>query len=110
MKKFSVVLFVIVLLSNTSLVKAQSACCGLDILGGMLLESGIYGGYGAQQFSATGFNDYIKVYNDIDIIITYLPNGAIVNIQESNDCYEEYKIRKPHLILKKKFPDPLIII
>lgn len=64
MKKFSVVLFVIVLLSNTSLVKAQSACCGLDILGGMLLESGIYGGYGAQQFSAKGFNDYIKVYND----------------------------------------------
>ena len=41
---------------------------------------------------------YIKVYDAIDIILTYLPNGAIVNIQESNDCYEEYKIRKPHLI------------
>lgn len=64
MKNFSVVLFVLVLLSNTSLVKAQSACCGLDILGGMLLESGVYGGYGIQQFSAKGFNDYIKIYND----------------------------------------------
>lgn len=64
MKKASVVLFVFVLLSNTYLIKAQSACCGLDIVGGMLLESGIYGGYGIQQFSATGFNDYIKVYNE----------------------------------------------
>jgi len=64
MKKFSVVLLVFILFSSSSLIKAQSACCGLDIVGGMLLESGIYGGYGAQQFSAKGLNDYIKVYND----------------------------------------------
>jgi len=64
MKKFSVALLVFILFSSSSLIKAQSACCGLDIIGGMLLESGIYGGYGAQQFSAKGLNDYIKVYND----------------------------------------------
>lgn len=64
MKNASVVLFVFVLFLSSSLIKAQSACCGLDIVGGMLLESGIYGGYGIQQFSATGFNDYIKVYNE----------------------------------------------
>jgi hypothetical protein len=64
MKKISVVLLVFILFSSSSLIKAQSACCGLDVIGGMLLESGIYGGYGAQQFSATGFNDFIKVYNE----------------------------------------------
>ncbi len=41
---------------------------------------------------------YIKLYDTIDLILTYLPNGAFINIQESNDCYEEYKISKPHLI------------
>jgi hypothetical protein len=64
MKNFSVVLFTFVLFLNSSFIKAQSACCGLDMIGGMLLESGIYGGYVAQQFSAAGFNEYIKVYNN----------------------------------------------
>lgn len=63
MKKSSMVLVVLILLTCSSFIKAQSACCGLDILGGMLLESGVTGGYGFQQYQATGFNDYIKVYN-----------------------------------------------
>jgi len=63
MKKTSLVLVVVTMLTCSNFIKAQSACCGLDILGGMLLESGVSGGYGFQQFSATGLNDYIKVYN-----------------------------------------------
>jgi hypothetical protein len=63
MKKFSIILIVFMLFSISSLITAQSACCGLDIVGGMLLESGVYGGYGAQQFSATGFNGLVKNYN-----------------------------------------------
>jgi hypothetical protein len=63
MKKFSMVVVVLVLLTYSSFIKAQSACCGLDILTGMLFESGVSGGYGFQQFQATGLNDYIKVYN-----------------------------------------------
>ncbi len=60
MKNFSVVLFALLVFSNSSLIKAQSACCGLDFMAGMLLESGIYGGYGAQQFSAAGLNGIVK--------------------------------------------------
>lgn len=58
--------FIVVFLFTffTPIIKAQSACCGLDFLGGMLLESGVSGGYGVQQFSAAGFNEYIRVYND----------------------------------------------
>lgn len=62
MKKLSVVLVALVLSVNSSFVKAQS-CCGLDYAAGMLLESGVYGGYGVQTFQPTGLNDYIKVYN-----------------------------------------------
>jgi hypothetical protein len=56
------VVFFFFLTVNRSFAQA-SACCGLDVMAGMLLQSGVHGGYGVQQFSATGFNDYIKVYN-----------------------------------------------
>jgi hypothetical protein len=58
-----VVLIALVLFLSSSLINAQSACCGLDILGGMLLESGVYGGYGAQQFTAKGLNGLVNNYN-----------------------------------------------
>lgn len=64
MKKASIILVVFLVLINFSFVNAQSACCGLDVMAGMLLESGVYGGYGVQQFSAAGLNDYIKHYNE----------------------------------------------
>ncbi|MEO8232361.1 MAG: hypothetical protein ABI638_08755 [Ignavibacteriota bacterium] len=65
MKKLSTVLVVsLIFISSSSSLFAQSACCGLDYLAGVLLQSGVSFGYGAQQFSATGLNDYIKVYND----------------------------------------------
>lgn len=64
MKKASGVLVMFLVLTNFSFINGQSACCGLDVMAGLLLESGVYGGYGVQQFSATGFNDYIKHYNE----------------------------------------------
>lgn len=65
MKKLFIVLFVsVIFLGSSNLMAQGSACCGLDYMAGFLLESGVYGGYGIQQFSAKGFNDYIKVYND----------------------------------------------
>jgi hypothetical protein len=98
MKNFSVVLFALVVLFNSSSIKAQSACFGLDFLAGMLLESGVYGGYGAQQFSATGFNDYIKVYNNNRPALTkrmdefgfaqgWRAGATILNVQDDHMLY-----------------------
>lgn len=98
MKKFSTALFVFVLFLNSSNINAQSACCGLDILGGMLLESGVYGGYGAQQFSAAGFNDYIKIYNQNRPLLTkqmdefgfahgWRVGANLLNVQDDNMLY-----------------------
>lgn len=42
---------------------AQDDCCGIGSLFGSLLRSGISGGYGIQQYSAEGWNNYISVYN-----------------------------------------------
>ncbi|MFZ1517662.1 MAG: hypothetical protein WAU11_02745 [Ignavibacteriaceae bacterium] len=98
MKKISIVFFVFVMFFNSSFNHAQSACCGLDMIGGMLLESGIYGGYGVQQFSATGFNDYIKVYNQNRPLLTkqmdefgmaqgWRVGANVLQIQDDNILY-----------------------
>ncbi len=63
MKKLSTTIFLFFLFANASSVSAQS-CCGLDFLTGAILQSGINFGYGVQQFSAEGLNNYIKVYNN----------------------------------------------
>lgn len=98
MKNFSVFLFVLILFSGPSLFAQGSACCGLDYMAGFLLESGVYGGYGVQQFSATGFNDYIKVYNNNRPALTkkmdefgfvhgWRVGANILNIQDDNMLY-----------------------
>ncbi|MBP6234504.1 MAG: hypothetical protein KA536_00115 [Saprospiraceae bacterium] len=45
-----------------------------------------------------GGGSHIRIYDIIDIILTYLPKGAFINIQESNDCYDRYKRDQQHLI------------
>lgn len=97
MKKFSTALFVFVLFLNSSNINAQSACCGLDILGGMLLESGVSGGYGAQQFSATGLNGIVKTLNSQSSVTKNMDEfgfahgwrvGAnLLNVQDDNMLY-----------------------
>ncbi|MDY0081987.1 MAG: hypothetical protein RBR74_02275 [Ignavibacteriaceae bacterium] len=63
MKSATIVLALFFVLNFSTLTNAQ-VCCGIDAIAGMLLQSGVYGGYGVQQFSAAGFNDYIKHYNE----------------------------------------------
>lgn len=39
---------------------AQDDCCGMGSIFSSLLQSGIFGGYGFQQYSAKGWNDYVS--------------------------------------------------
>lgn len=52
--------FIIVPILN---LKAQDECCGLGSIMGMLVQTGVSGGYGIQNFNAEGLNHYIDVYN-----------------------------------------------
>lgn len=53
------ILLVLLIINSYTLLNAQSFGFGcLGFVGG-------YGGYNVQSFDADGFNDYIKVYNDI---------------------------------------------
>jgi hypothetical protein len=56
------VLFTLGLFLTAPKIDAQE-CCGMEYCVGFVLYSGVNGGYGVQQYSATGFNDYIKYYN-----------------------------------------------
>jgi len=59
--KLVIVLFISVLsFSSSTLLKAQSDCCGLGSLFQNMVQSGVFGGYGMQQYSAKGLNDVIK--------------------------------------------------
>ena len=65
MKKLlsKICLSVIILITFSSSIRAQDDCCGVGSIMGMLFNSGIYGGYGIQMYSAEGLNHYIDVYN-----------------------------------------------
>jgi len=39
---------------------AQNDCCGMGSIFSSIMQSGIFGGYGIQQYSAEGWNDYIS--------------------------------------------------
>ncbi len=66
MKSSFTAFFLFLFLSQSLLTKtnAQDDCCGLGSMVSMVLYSGIHGGYGFQQFSAEGFNNYIKAFNE----------------------------------------------
>jgi hypothetical protein len=58
--KIVIVLFISVFsLSNSTLLKAQNDCCGLGSIFQNIVQSGIFGGYGMQQFSAKGLNEVL---------------------------------------------------
>jgi len=65
MKKSIAILFIFILVS-ISLTKtyAQDDCFGLGSIFSSILYSGIHGGYGFQQFSAEGFNNSNKAFNE----------------------------------------------
>ena len=43
--------------------EAQDECCGLGSIMGMLVQTGISGGYGIQNYNAEGLNQYINIFN-----------------------------------------------
>jgi len=58
--KLVIVLFISVFsFSSTTLLKAQSDCCGLGSIFQNIVQSGIFGGYGMQQYSAKGLNEVL---------------------------------------------------
>ncbi len=98
MKKLTAVLFVLLVSFNSSTFAQGSACCGLDYMAGFLLESGVFGGYGVQQYTAKGFNDYIKVYNNNRPALTremddfgfahgWRAGANVLNMQDGNMLY-----------------------
>ena len=59
----SILLIPIVFLFFSFNVFAQDDCCGFGSVFGSLLQSGIFGGYGIQQYSPKGLNDFLADYN-----------------------------------------------
>jgi len=58
--KLVIILFISVFsVSNSTLLKAQSDCCGLGSIFQDMVQSGIFGGYGMQQYSAKGLNEVL---------------------------------------------------
>lgn len=49
-------LFSCIIILNSSPILAQDDCCGMGSIFSSLLQSGIFGGYGFQQYSAEGLN------------------------------------------------------
>lgn len=60
MNKFLALSSVILLLLGAIPSKAQNDCCGMGNIFSSLLSSGIFGGYGFQQYSAKGLNGLIS--------------------------------------------------
>lgn len=61
-RKILLILTTITLLWNIP--STAQTCCGAEYCVGLVLYSGVFGGYGIQQYSAEGLNDYIKYYNN----------------------------------------------
>ena len=62
----SVLILVSFLIISSFPVKAQDDCCGIGTIFSSLVQSGIYGGYGMQQYSAEGLNDVIHSTPGLD--------------------------------------------
>lgn len=60
MKKIYIFITGILILINANRSNAQDDCCGMGSIFSSLLSSGIFGGYGFQQYSAEGLNGLIE--------------------------------------------------
>lgn len=63
-KLITVLVAIVFIISSTITLKAQNDCCGLGSIFQSLVQSGIYGGYGIQQYSAEGLNYYYENDNN----------------------------------------------
>jgi hypothetical protein len=58
-KLFTIFFGVLIFFSYSNTLKAQNDCCGLGSIFQSMVQSGLFGGYGMQQFSAKGLNEVI---------------------------------------------------
>lgn len=81
---------VVTIISQSSL-KAQDDCCGMGSIFSSLLQSGIFGGYGIQQYSAAGWNDIIQNtpglaenFKDFGFAHGWMVGANIIQIRHEN--------------------------
>ena len=93
MKKDSLILCAVILIFlGISTSKAQDDCCGLGSIFSSVLQSGIFGGYGFQQYSAEGWNDYVSTYlesqnvsyDDFGFAHGWLVGANLIQLREEN--------------------------
>lgn len=58
-KLFTIFFAVIIFFTYSNSLKAQNDCCGLGSIFQSMVQSGIFGGYGLQQYSAKGLNEVL---------------------------------------------------
>jgi hypothetical protein len=61
-KNFLILFAGLIIFLNTVQSNAQNDCCGFGNIFSSLLSSGIFGGYGFQQYSAEGLNNYVTEF------------------------------------------------
>jgi hypothetical protein len=66
MKKFVLLCTGILIILFTIHIKAQDDCCGMGSIFSSILGSGVFGGYGFQQYSAEGLNGLITANPILD--------------------------------------------
>jgi hypothetical protein len=86
--KFVIVLFISVFsFSNSTLLKAQNACCGLGSIFQNIVQSGIFGGYGMQQYSAKGLNEVLPQnvgFNDFGTALGWRAGANILGFRQKD--------------------------
>ena len=93
MKKDLLILCTVILLFlGVSTSKAQDDCCGLGSIFSSVLQSGIFGGYGFQQYSAEGWNDYVSTnlesqtvqFDDFGFAHGWLVGANLIQLREDD--------------------------
>jgi hypothetical protein len=76
----------ILLISYTPNSKAQDDCCGVGSIFSSLMQSGIFGGYGIQTFSAAGLNEVLPSeagFKDYGTAMGWRVGANIIQLQRS---------------------------
>lgn len=76
---------------NSSITNAQDDCCGTGNIFSSILGSGIFGGYGFQQFGAEGFNEVIQAtpglaenFDDFGFAWGWRAGANLIQIQQDD--------------------------
>lgn len=83
-KLFTIVFVGIFIFLGSSSLKAQDDCCGVGSIFSSLIQSGIFGGYGVQMYSAQGLNDVtvnIEGIKDFGTAMGWRVGANIIQLQ-----------------------------